>query len=65
MSELPRDALFETSTGARVAEYVRGLIFEGRLRAGDRVLQAEIAQALGVSRIPVREGLVALESEGK
>lgn len=58
------DLLFGTSTGARVADHVRGLVWQGVLRAGDRVRQADIAAALGVSRIPVREGLVALESEG-
>lgn len=52
------------TTGARVAEYIRQLIWNGSLRPGDRVLQGEIAAALGVSRIPVREGLVAVESEG-
>lgn len=58
------DGLFEMTTGARVAEYIRQLIWNGSLRPGDRVLQGEIAAALGVSRIPVREGLVAVESEG-
>jgi DNA-binding GntR family transcriptional regulator len=43
---------------------VRKLVWDGELRAGDRVRQEEIASALGVSRVPVREGLVALESEG-
>jgi DNA-binding GntR family transcriptional regulator len=56
--------VFGISTGARVAEYVRSLVWDGKLRAGDRVAQAEIATALGMSRIPVREGLVALEAEG-
>lgn len=65
MSEEPTSvALFGTTTGARVADYVRGLIWDGALRPGDRVRQEQIAAALGVSRIPVREGLVALESEG-
>jgi DNA-binding GntR family transcriptional regulator len=58
------DALFGMTTGARVAEYIRTLIWNGTLRAGDRVRQNEIASALGVSRVPVREGLVAVESEG-
>jgi DNA-binding GntR family transcriptional regulator len=58
------EALFGITTGARVAEYIRQLIWDGDLRAGDRVRQEEIAAALGVSRVPVREGLVALESEG-
>lgn len=52
------------SSGAQAAEYLRSLILEGRLRPGDRVPQDEVAEALGVSRIPVREALIALEREG-
>jgi DNA-binding GntR family transcriptional regulator len=52
------------STGEHAAVYIRRLIFEGRLRPGERIPQEQIAQALGVSRIPVREALIALEREG-
>lgn len=52
------------SAGGSVADHVRKLIFDGELRGGDRIPQQEIAEALGVSRIPVREGIVALEREG-
>lgn len=52
------------SAGGLVADYVRELIFNGDLESGDRVPQQQIAEALGVSRIPVREGIVALEREG-
>ncbi|MCL9793920.1 GntR family transcriptional regulator [Frankia sp. AgKG'84/4] len=34
------------------------------MRQGDHVRQDEIAEELGVSRIPVREAMIALESEG-
>lgn len=53
-----------TSSSDQVALYIRRLIFDGDLRPGERVPQDEIAQALGVSRIPVREALIALEREG-
>lgn len=52
------------SRGEHAAVYVRRLIFDGRLRPGERIPQELIAQALGVSRIPVREALIALEREG-
>lgn len=52
------------SAGGAVAEYVRELIFNGDLTSGDHIPQQQIAEALGVSRIPVREGVVALEREG-
>jgi len=64
LAEQAPQALFGITTGARVAEYIRTLVWNGTLKAGDRVRQEEIATALGVSRIPVREGLVAVESEG-
>ena len=47
-----------------VARYVRKLIFEGRLDAGQRLPQDDIALAVGVSRIPVREAIISLEREG-
>jgi len=40
------------------------LIFDGYLRPGARVHQDDVAQALGISRIPVREALIALEQQG-
>jgi DNA-binding GntR family transcriptional regulator len=52
------------SSGERAARYIRRLIFGGQLRPGTRIPQDDVAQALGVSRIPVREALIALEREG-
>jgi DNA-binding GntR family transcriptional regulator len=56
--------LVRMSSGDQAALYIRRLMFDGDLRPGTRVPQDEIAQALGVSRIPVREALIALEREG-
>lgn len=53
-----------TSSADHVALYIRRLIFDGDLRPGQRVPQDDIAETLGVSRIPVREALIALEREG-
>src|SRR3954451_3726879 len=52
------------SSGDLVAIHVRSLIFNGELRQGDRVPQDDIAEELGVSRIPVREAIIALDREG-
>ncbi|HEX6476503.1 MAG TPA: GntR family transcriptional regulator [Acidimicrobiales bacterium] len=52
------------SSGTDAALYIRRLIFEGELRPGERVPQDELAQDLGISRIPIREALIALESGG-
>jgi DNA-binding GntR family transcriptional regulator len=57
----PRDG--ETSAEA-IARYVRRLVFEGELEDGQRLPQDDIAEAIGVSRIPVREAIIALEREG-
>src|ERR1700737_3277935 len=65
-SPLPpaRGAMIRRSSGEHAALYIRRLIFDGELRPGARVPQDEIAQTLGISRIPVREALIALEREG-
>lgn len=46
------------------AGYIRDLIFSGQLHAGQRLDQDAIAEALEVSRLPIREALVTLEAEG-
>ncbi|MCU0310806.1 MAG: GntR family transcriptional regulator [Acidimicrobiales bacterium] len=52
------------SSGDQVAAHIRRMVFDGELRPGDRVRQDEIADQLGVSRIPVREAIIALDREG-
>ena len=66
--ELPRvgssPSFSRRSSGEQVAAYIRSLIFNGQLRHGDRIRQDELAATLGVSRIPVREAIIALDREG-
>ncbi|MFA3878597.1 GntR family transcriptional regulator [Streptomyces sp. MMCC 100] len=47
-----------------VASYVRELIISGEVRPGDFLRMEPIAEAVGVSNTPVREGLLTLSSEG-
>lgn len=47
-----------------VADHIRGEILAGRLKPGDRIDQDAVAAQLGVSRLPVREALIALDQEG-
>jgi DNA-binding GntR family transcriptional regulator len=60
----PGAGMVRRSSGEQAALYIRRLIFDGALRPGARVPQDEIAQTLGISRIPIREALIALEREG-
>src|SRR5690349_5369654 len=43
---------------------LRAMIFSGELQAGQPLRQEEIARRLGVSRLPVREALNRLATEG-
>lgn len=54
----------ELSTAELVAQRIRDAVLEGTLRPGDRLVEADIAAELGVSRGPVREGIRLLASEG-
>jgi DNA-binding GntR family transcriptional regulator len=60
----PLPVMDRRSSGDLVAVHIRSLIFNGELRQGDRMRQDEIARRLGVSRIPVREAIIALDREG-
>ncbi len=47
-----------------VAGQLRTLILNGELRQGERLVEGQLAERLGVSRNPVREALRSLESTG-
>jgi len=49
---------------AQVVREIRRAILSGALPPGARVVEAEIAQQMGISRSPVREAMVQLEHEG-
>ncbi len=48
----------------QVAAALRKAIFEGELHPGQELTQDEIAQKLGISRMPVREAFQMLERDG-
>ncbi|MFJ8633381.1 GntR family transcriptional regulator [Streptomyces sp. NPDC093568] len=48
----------------RVLATLRQDIIAGRLRPGDRLVERELADRFGVSRVPVREAIRALVAEG-
>lgn len=50
-----RDIVFET---------LRTAILDGKLKPGERVMEVQLAEKLGVSRTPVREAIRKLELEG-
>lgn len=50
--------------GQAIARRVREAILDGRLSPGTRIRQEALARRFGVSRIPVREALRLLETQG-
>jgi DNA-binding GntR family transcriptional regulator len=44
--------------------YVKQMIVSGKLKAGERIIERELADQLSISRTPVREALFRLESQG-
>ncbi|MBM3647276.1 MAG: GntR family transcriptional regulator [Alphaproteobacteria bacterium] len=47
-----------------VSDHIRGRILDGRLKPGERLVEDRISAELGVSRVPVREALRGLSTEG-
>jgi DNA-binding GntR family transcriptional regulator len=54
----------EKSLRDHVATNIRQAIEAGALKPGDRLVEAEIAAQMGISRAPVREAIRLLEQEG-
>ena len=50
--------------GHRVTDMIRDLILSGELVPGSRISQESLAARFGTSRIPVRDALNRLESDG-
>ena len=46
------------------ADLIRQAIVEGRVAPGQRLKEEELAQQLGISRSPIREALLVLQTEG-
>lgn len=53
-----------TSLRAHVRQYIVDGISIGTFKPGDKISEQELADALGVSRTPIRETLLQLNSEG-
>lgn len=53
-----------SSTRAEAYRAIRDAIIDGRLPPGELVREEQLAKQINVSRTPIREALVALESEG-
>jgi DNA-binding GntR family transcriptional regulator len=60
----PRSPTRDGDAGARIAERLRAGILSGQYLPGTRIRQEDVAGSFGASRVPVREALRALESEG-
>src|SRR5689334_5504165 len=48
----------------KVCNVIREAIIKGQFKPGERLKQSDLAEKLGVSRMPIREALRKLETEG-
>ncbi|MCR4416436.1 MAG: GntR family transcriptional regulator [Ignavibacteria bacterium] len=48
----------------KIASSIRESILTGKLKPGERLMELDLANQLGISRTPVREAFLQLESEG-
>jgi len=61
---LRKNTIYQTKLPDQVKDYIRKQVEKGLLRPGDRIIEKEICQTLGLSRTPVREAIIQLGSEG-
>jgi len=64
MEALSRKLGAKTGLSEEIAATLRGLILDGELKPGDRIVESRVARQLGVGQPTVREALVALEHQG-
>ena len=56
--------LARQTTQESVVDHLRTLILSRQLKPGERLVQSDLAEELGVSRTPIREALHSLATEG-
>lgn len=54
----------DASAVEKTLQYLRDQIFQGSLAPAEHVRQEQVAEELGISRVPVREALKVLAAEG-
>ena len=59
-----REAIQQPSLAARVEQHIEGLILDGRVSPGSRIVEDDLARRLGVSRASLREAMIGLEQAG-
>ena len=64
MAEQVRVKILPSQLERRVYERLRDQIVSGGLRPGEQLVEARIAEELGVSKTPVREALIRLQRDG-
>ena len=52
------------SLGSRAYQELKQIILEGQVAPGKKLKEGDLAEALGISRTPVREAINRLEKEG-
>lgn len=61
---LIRESLHQPTLAARVELHIEGMILDGRVSPGSRVIEEELARGLGISRASLREAMLGLEQAG-
>lgn len=61
---MSKAAFSHKNLGQEVAEYLKTEILLENLKAGERILEAQVANTLNISRAPVREAMKELENNG-
>ena len=62
--ELPHLHVYHTSLKDQAARHLREMIVSGRIPAGAKITERDVAQWLEISRMPARDALMELESQG-
>lgn len=62
--ELPRLHVYHTSLKDQAVRHLRDMIVSGRIPAGAKITERDVAEWLEISRMPARDALMELESEG-
>lgn len=54
----------KSSLKRQIAEEIKQMIFEGKLKQGEKITELQVSQSLEVSRTSVREAMLLLEQKG-